>query len=528
MTTPSSLTSLLNTSNALQQSNTPVIVPTASSNVGTGTTGTGSTQVTLSTSSAASTSLTYAKPVPPLTTVTAWENPANDDLTMLMAKNFQSATLAGRFNDMGKTLLASFANGGGNYSQSVMNFQPGQTPDASLIRTSQQVLHTTADNQITLNVTTRSGATVELTLSSSNDGLAAQIKVANGTLTDTDRKALSSLADGFQQAVDGLSSSTPSLDLGGLTQFDPGVLSSVDVHAALKDSSGKTQTVDFHADAKQRSVSAQMDSGTVNVSIDTRQLAQLGNAQQQTQAINAYLKQFDDAQQRGHGDATLMSLMKQAFSEMATIKATGSQPANTGITLNDTGRSMLTGLPDFSVSIKDTPKSVNPMRPSEVDQFSYQASQQTTIMGRDQADYSVTQLQQSHLSASYHTSLSGSTDEPLRLSTDKKSQNYRYYQIDDSASSQSQFSYGNGELITAMLNQSAKQSSHMIQYELGKLTKDVTTPAQAASSIDLLDTLKAANKLIDSDSRQNALNKISGEVVLVANPSQINTGQNSH
>lgn len=521
MTTISSLTPLLNTSSALQQSSTPVIVPAASAS--TNAASANSTQVTLTAQSAGISSLTYAKPAPSLTTFTAWENSANDDLTALMAKNFQNSTLADRFNDMGKTLLASLADGGGNNSQSVMSFQPGQTPDASLIQTSQQVLHATADNQITLNVTTRSGATVQLTLGSSDDGLAAQIKVTNGTLTDADRKALSSLADGFQRAVDGLSSSTPSLDLGGLTQFDPNVLSSVDLHASLKDSSGKTQTVDFHADARQRSISAQMDSGTVNVSVDTSQLAQLGNAQQQTQAINAYLKQFDEAQQRGHGDATLMSLMKQAFSEMVKTNANANAPANAGITLNDTGRSMLTGLADFSASIKETPKSVNPMRPSEVDQFSYQVSQQTTIMGSDQADYSVTQLQEAHLSASYHTTLSGSSTEPLGLTTDKKSQNYRYYQIDDTASSQSQFSYGNGELIMAMLTQSAQQSMHMIQYELGKVTKDVTTPAQASSSIDMLNTLKAATKLIDSDSRQNALDKVSREALLVTNPAQIDT-----
>ncbi|HTH95018.1 MAG TPA: hypothetical protein VL550_07280 [Rhodocyclaceae bacterium] len=524
MTTTSSLTPLLNTSLALQQSNAPGIVSTPSSS--TGTSSAGSTQVTLTTQSANTASLTYTKPVSPLTAVTAWESSANDDLTSLMAKNFQSSTLADRFNDMGKTLLASLANGGGNDSQSVMNFQPGQTPDASLIQTSQQVLHTTANNQITLNVTTKSGATAELSLGSSDDGLAAQIKVTNGTLTDADRKALSSLADGFQQAIDGLSSSTPSLNLSGLTQFDPNVLSSVDLHASLQDSNGKTQTMEFHADAKQRSISAHMDSGTVNVSVDTSQLTQLGNAQQQTQAINAYLKQFDDALQRGHGDATLMSLMKQAFSDMVTTNGSANQPTNAGITLNDTGRSLLTGLPDFSASIKETPKSVNPMRPSEVDQFSYQVSQQTTIMGSEQADYSVTQLQESHLSASYHTTLSGSSDEPLGLKTDKNSQNYRYYQIDDSASSQSQFSYGNGELIMAMLTQSAQQNTHMIQYELGKVTKDVTTPAQASSSIDLLDTLKAANKLIDSDARQNALNQVSNEALLVANPSQIKASHN--
>lgn len=516
MTTIASLATL-NTSVKLEPSNAPLPVPTGSPASGTGESATASTLVTLQASSAES--LTYARPT---TLSTIWESASRDGITALMEQNFESGAIAGRFQGLGKALLERFASDGGNFSQSAMRPPLGKVMDASLTRLSQEVLHAVAGNQITLNVVTRSGANVTLTLGSDDDGgLAAQVNVTKGTLTDAERKALVSLADGFQQAIDGLTGDTLALNLGGLAQFDTKTLASVDLHASLKTASGKTQSFDFHADENRRSLSAKMITGSVNVSVDASKFSQLGSAAQQKQAMSAYLGQFDDARARGHGDETLMALFKDVFSQLLAVDSAGA-PANPLITLSDTGRSMLTGLADFSASITEEAKSVNPMRLGEVDRFSYQVSQQTEIAGRKQTDYTVTQRQQSNLVASYHTTLSG-TDGPLMLTGEAKSQNYRYYRIEDSASSEVRFSYSKGELAQAVLSRAASQSTHMTKYVLGKVTEDVTTPLKAASVLELLDTLTSIETEVQSDSeRRRALDRIGRQVLLQADPSRLN------
>jgi len=91
-----------------------------------------------------------------------------------------------------------------------------------------------------------------LSLSSQGNGLEVDIKVTDGSLSEADRTALAKLSAAFQNAIDGLTTVPPQLDLSGLTQFDPSVLSSVDFHANVQVEGNKNQTVDFHADSQRR------------------------------------------------------------------------------------------------------------------------------------------------------------------------------------------------------------------------------------------------------------------------------------
>jgi hypothetical protein len=81
-------------------------------------------------------------------------------------------------------------------------------------------------------------------------------------------------------------------------------------------------------------------------------------------------------------------------------------------------------------------------------------------------------------------------DLPLKLTTEEKSQNYYYKQIDDAAISSTEIEYKKGKLVKAWSNQSANQSTHVSKYEMGKLTEDSTTPFSASQKQDILAVLE--------------------------------------
>jgi hypothetical protein len=455
-----------------------------------------------------------------------WENKATDAITSLMARNYSSQPLAGQFHGLGAALLDRLKIDGGDYSQSVLVGAPANASATGVDTLMQSQLHGQADNQISLDIKTASGATVHLSLGSQGNGLAVEMQVTGGTLTSADRAAISKLSGAFQDAIDGLTAQPPHLDLGGLTQFDSNVLKSVDFHSSLKLDGVNPQTVDFHADSKQRTLSSTGLTGTVKVAVDMSNPAIFGNAKQQAQAIQTYLKQFDNANSRGHGDASLMGMFKDAFTELnSNIGAATQSRAPSAIALSDTDHSALTGLADFTASVSQAAVQSNPMRPSERDTFSYRVSQNTSVTGHSQDDRSITQEQQSHLSASYHMPLPGA--DALKLTDSNQSQNYLFYQIQDDASSKTELGYDKGKLVNATSTQSASQTTHVQKYLMGALADDTTTPSQASRTQDLLGLLKSAQSktgpmsLTDSYRQQQALFSISNRIALNGDPSQL-------
>lgn len=490
------------------------------------------TTVSLGQSNAAITAQLYSLPTTAATPVAPpplWEHDANDPISKLMAGNNNAASLAVRFKGLGAAMLSRFDTEAGNFSQSVAQFAPGTQMGSALEGITQSQLHKTPDNQIKLTVQTVGGAQVELTLGSTENGLAVDVNVTNGKLSDADREALSKLSGGFQKAIDGLAANPPRMDLSGLTQFDSTVLASVDLHAAVQVGGSDKQVIDFHADAKQRSVSSSGPIGNLKVAVDLSNPALLGSAKQQAQAISSYLKQFDKAQNRGHGDGSLMTMFKDAFSELNSNYPTNAAQQQAGMPgvkiFNAEDHSLLTGLADFSASVSQSTTFSNPMRSEESDTFSYQVSQNTSIQGKDQLNRSLTQRQQSHLSASYHEALQ--PDLPLRLTTDKSSQNYTYTQINDSASSTASITYGLGALIKASLTQSASQSTRVQKYVMGNLESDKTTPLSATWTMDFLAQFKAAqssdNSRTSADNYrwEQALESIHNLTVLQSDPGQL-------
>ncbi|NRR30661.1 hypothetical protein HSX11_10740 [Oxalobacteraceae bacterium] len=351
----------------------------------------------------------------------------------------------------------------------------------------------TVDNKFALSITTTSGLRVELTLASLDDGMAVQLS-ASGDLSEAERRALSALAEGFQAAIDGMMKDKPQVRLAALAQFDTAQLKSVDLRAAVKRDTlpPSSSTIDFHADAAHRKVSLDGASGKVEVKVDTSRLASLGNQDQQARAITGYLKQFDQAAGRGHADAELMAMFKDAFADL-NRSSRKEAPADKGLslprqwTLAQEDQAVLTGLGDFSAAIEQTPKFSNPLRKLEKDSFNYAVSQSTSVEGARSEDRQVSQQQRSRLTAQFHLGSDG--DDQLALDLTPESQTYGYHQISDEASSNVELGYRDGRLIKARLEQRASQSDSVMDYVKGKLMAQRTTPAEQTLVVDLLASL---------------------------------------
>ncbi|MEN5015606.1 hypothetical protein ABEH87_04475 [Erwinia sp. Eh17-17] len=380
-----------------------------------------------------------------------------------------------------------------------------------------------SESQGTLSVKTASGAQVEL--SEASDGSGILITLKKGSLSEAERGALETLSEGFRKAMDGLTGLPPRLDLSALTQFNRAVLTSVDLKARVD--GDNTLTLDFHADSNTRSVKTTGTLGAVNISVDMSKRAIQGSESQQQRALSQYLKQFDRAQNRGEGDSTLMAMFRDAFTALNSHYGDSATPAKSSqqtiyISLTRSDKNMLTGLADFTASVTQTPTAINPLRLSEVNTFSYQVSQTSTLTGTSDQNRHITQKQQSQLTASFHKALTAGL--PLNLTSDSSSQNYLFTRIDDRAQSTTDVQYRQGALVSAMLDQSATTSTRVQKYLKGALESDLTTPQQTAKSTDLLGKLMSDWKAADSRQsfanylRQHTLPDFGGDVLLQSDP----------
>lgn len=119
---------------------------------------------------------------PPL----AWETDSHDTLSKAINTNFNALSIANRFKGLGDSLVAQFAEGGTDISQSV---RYAGAESAGELKLSQSLLHSKADNLVSLNIKTASGKTITFSLSSQSDGLGVQAAVDGGTLSDDELKA---------------------------------------------------------------------------------------------------------------------------------------------------------------------------------------------------------------------------------------------------------------------------------------------------------------------------------------------------
>jgi hypothetical protein len=445
---------------------------------------------------------------------TTWASSPTDAVSMTMAGDYLAGTMSGRFYNLGSALLDRFKTTDSNFSQSVTVGATGanDAPATGLAGQSPQ-------GEIKLTVQTASGVKVDIEMDS-EDGTLSVSTHSSGTLSDAERSALANLADGFQKAIDGFGAYPPQVDLSGLTQYDTSVLSSVNMQFNVTGDGASNLSANISLSGSARSVSLTNSEGTLKLNVDTSDSAIWGSGAQRDEAIASYLAQFDNANAKGHGDAALMSMFKDTFTQLNSDYGTSSkQLPGTAYApwLAQSDHAMLTGLADFTASISDNSTSPNPLLPSQTDSFSYQVSQSTRTEG-NVLNGSISQTQQSHLQASYHQSLTGGE---VQLGKSLASQTYDYMQIDDDASSTVNLTTQRGNLVQATLDQSSSQSTRKSEYMRGVLVSDVDTPTNSSASTDLLSLLKPL--FADQEAEQNsgtwqqALSKIRGMVLLNAN-----------
>ncbi|MDU9389031.1 hypothetical protein [Pseudomonas sp. zfem002] len=457
----------------------------------------------------------------------ALEQDSTDKLSIALLTGVQSSANTVRFQGIGAALLEQLVlKGGQSVSQSVFTYADGTQPSTEALKLQADKLRQEPASAISLSLTTTSGATVRLSLASSDEGLAVSAEVLDGELDSRQLSGLAGLAESFQAAINGLTEEPPKLKLGELVKPDPALFSSLKLDASLRTASGEQQTFALDISASARSLSLNGPTGNLELNLDTRDASLLGNASQRQAAVRNYLNQFDAAQARGKGDKDLMGLFKDAFVQLNG--ADDDRASNTGgkvLTGND--RVLLSGLADFTARVGKAEQAVNPLLPAETDRFDYEVSQSTRVNGAALSSRAVQQDQQSHLSAAWHEGLNPLV--PLALGTDFKSQNYRYHEIDDRASSSTRLAYNkDNKLVEASASQQASQNERVRTYVDGVLSDDVNTPRSTAQSRNLLGLIDGAFQRERTSLRERGVSILESELaskregwLLQADPNEI-------
>jgi hypothetical protein len=463
--------------------------------------------------------LTYTMPVSTGgASFATWEYANSDAVSQVMAGDVTGKTLGTRFAGLGAALLERFKTSTSNFTQSVVIPPPvGQGPAKP---------NPAIAGSVTLDVTTASGTTVELDMTSGSDGTLAVQEKSSGALSAAQQTALANLAGAFQGAIDGLTGgangNAPSVELSGLLQVDPTVLSSVNLQIQLQSESAIPTTLNLQVDSAQRTLAARLPAGNVNISVNLNNASVIGTQAQQKAALTSYLQQFQQEESRDQGeDTNLMAAFRDGFTQLNSNYPTAKVGAvASGLTVqSDQDHALLTGLADFQASVTATPVSSNSLKRAEVDQFAYQLSQQTTITGDSYANRTITQKQSSSLIASYHQWFAPPLTQ-LQTTKLKLTQNYYYDQINDSASATTSIGYGKSKLVQASIAKSASQSIHETKFVDENEVEDATATISEMETEDLMSLLVPLQSEAPKDAtkRQQVLAAINAQVNLQSDP----------
>jgi hypothetical protein len=431
--------------------------------------------------------VTYGKPAPVDPEKLVWATPPADNISQLMAQ-LKSADSSSLLSGLGAALLNRFASTQSDFQQSVVaypNLDPNgpidATANAAALKDAQYV-----QNNVGLTIHTASGKEVDISIAfggANNVGDSLSINMhTSGTLSVAEQTAIAKLSDGFAAALRGVTSDSTKVDVSGLVNFDTTVLSGVDLNVREPQSSG-LRSLDFHADATRRSFAMQGQAGTVSVNVDLTAPALWGSKAQQQTSLVGYLDQFDAANQRAHGGATLLGQFKDAFAQLnSSYPVPGHQPAHalTVSALNAKDRSVLSGLADFQASMSgEFDNSAGAHFATEAGQIDYQVSQHTETSGvAKSTGLSVVQTQAATLVASFEHTRDGSM-------LDTRNGNYNLYFINDSASTITSFAYADDKLQNAATTNLVNQSERYEKLVNHKVVEQTSTPHNVFTMQDI-------------------------------------------
>ncbi len=389
---------------------------------------------------------------------------ANPQILALMQSLPDGSPLSS-FSGLGTALLDNLKENRGDFSQAVT------ASDSSLSNAS------TSKSAISLDITTRSGSTLHLTLSQQKGGIAVSVNTQGEQLTDEEAAAVASLGEAFGDALNGLSKQPPELDISGLTKFDSGVLKSVDLKTDIRSGDNSLQSLNFHTDSDESWVAYQDADFSLKMTSDRSLSNDPGDVVAQQIALAAYDKQFDKARIDGQGDRDQMEMLKSVFHALNTpqsggISVTGN---NSEVRAGSGSKPQTHGVNDFSLSLTQTEESINPLRLDEKKSFSYQASQTTEETRNYDGSRSVTQTARNHLRASWYQPLDQSL--PLSLNSDKTSQNYIYHTLNNDEVNTTTMNYtSKGQLANVRNQTEVNNLETMKKYVMGELENEINTP----------------------------------------------------
>ena len=371
------------------------------------------------------------------------------------------------FNGLGSVLLSQVQDNPGDLTQVLTTAQVGEG-----------AVPAGQESAVALTITTRTGATVSLSLTRQSDGMAVEIKTS-GTLSKDESEAIAGLGEAFQNALNGLAKQPPKMDLSDLTKFDSSILKSVDLKTDIRSGDNTLQSLNFRADDAERWVAYQDRDVTLKMTSDRSQNANGGNAFQQQLTLSAYDKQFDKARSDGQGNKAQMDMLKSVFRALnestAAEQSEATTSAGTVIRPGSDGASRLSGLNDFSLSLSETEQTINPYRYEEKKSFSYQASQTTENNRLTDGSGTVKQTTHAHLSASWYKPLDAST--PLSLNMKKSSQNYYYYQLEQDSLKTTSLNFNTqGQLASVGATSQISNRETVTKYVLGEVIDSFVTP----------------------------------------------------
>lgn len=334
-----------------------------------------------------------------------------------------------------------------------------------------------SQSAVALTVTTQSGVQVSLQMTRQQGGLVVELNTSGGKLSNDEATAISQLSDGLQKALDGLDASSTQLDIADLMKFDSSQLKSVDLKTDLRNGDNVTQSLNLHADDKERWLGFHNGDVSIKLDTDVSKLTQAGSADQQAAALDQWATKFDQAAARGHGDRSMLDLFKESFRALNTTEGQASHSVNTqrviSIDANAAKNGAISGLADFSASYQQTTRSVNPYKPEEQDTFSLDVAQQTRSQQHSDTQ-DLTQDTLFKLKASFHTALDSDGD--AKLTALKSSQNYRYHLINDEERSQTSVSQNKKGELAAQTTQQITQHETVKSYQQAKLIDSVEIP----------------------------------------------------
>ena len=222
-----------------------------------------------------------------------WQRSQRRDLAT-MATNGRNS-VSSRFNGLADAVLSRFRTEGGSYSQSLI-LPSAATEGVSASALSSQ-LRGAPGTGVSLRIMTASGTRVDVKLGASADGIAVDIGVSEGELSEDERLAIAGLAKSFQDAVDGLGSVPPRLAVAGLAKFDSSCWprcrwkppSPPEIRAWPRSASRPTPRSVPDDQERHRRGHGEWDASQPTV---------VGSAQQRDAAVASYLQKFDAARSR--------------------------------------------------------------------------------------------------------------------------------------------------------------------------------------------------------------------------------------